>query len=205
MRNDRYGHIKLNRTKMERRDILKASAIFLGYGLVGGTSLAVLNGCAADTSEGWKPSFFTEDQIAMLAEVAERIIPRTDTPGAKDALVHRYMDEAVINNFDQDEKEMIKTGISTFDELAKEKYKKKFVQLTTEEMDAVIQQTADDAKLAKANGDDGPQLFTEIRSMVAAGYFTSEVGATQALVYLPVPGPYEGCIPLSSVGGTYAL
>ena len=42
---------------MKRRDILKASAIFLGYGLVGGASLAVMNGCKADVSDGWKPSF----------------------------------------------------------------------------------------------------------------------------------------------------
>jgi len=190
---------------MERRDILKASAIFLGYGLVGGTSIAVLNGCKADTSDGWKPSFFSQDQVAMLAEVAERIIPKTDTPGAKDALVHRYMDEAVGYNFDQEDKDIIKSAIGTFDTLANEKFKKKFVDLTESEMDAVIQQTADDAKAAKKAGSTEPQLFNEIKNLVVAGYFTSEVGATQALVYDPVPGPYQGCIPLSSVGGTYAL
>jgi hypothetical protein len=27
------------------------------------------------------------------------------------------------------------------------------------------------------------------------GYFTSEIGAKQALRYLPVPGRFEGCIP----------
>jgi hypothetical protein len=190
---------------MERRDILKASAIFLGYGLVGGTSVAVLNGCKADTSDGWKPSFFSQDEIDMLAEVSERIIPRTDTPGAKDALVHRYLDEAVMFNFDEGEKSMIKQGIGLFNELANSKYKKKFIDLNPDEMDNVIQQTADDAKAAKAKGDDSPQVFPAIKGMVAAGFFTSEVGATQALVYLPVPGPYQGCIPLSTVGGTYSL
>lgn len=187
---------------MERRDILKASAIFLGYGLVGGTSIAVLNGCKADTSDGWKPSFFSQDEIDMLAEVSERIIPKTDTPGAKDALVHRYLDEAVSFNFNNEEKNKIKEGISVFNDLAKSKYKKRFVELSPDEMDEVIQQTADDAKAY--DGDD-QQIFSQIKGMVAAGFFTSEVGATQALVYLPVPGPYQGCIPVSDVGGTYAL
>ncbi len=190
---------------MERRDILKASAIFLGYGLVGGTSIAVLNGCKADPSDGWKPSFFSQDEIDMLAEVSERIIPKTDTPGAKDALVHRYLDEAVIFNFDDDEKNMIKQGIGLFNELANSKFKKKFVELKAEEMDNIIQQTADDARAAKTKGDDSPQVFPTIKGMVAAGFFTSEVGATQALVYLPVPGPYQGCVPLNTVGGTYSL
>ncbi|MFT6333900.1 MAG: gluconate 2-dehydrogenase gamma chain [Saprospiraceae bacterium] len=189
---------------MERRDILKASAIFLGYGLVGGTSVAVLNGCKADTGDGWTPSFFSQEEVGMLAEVAERIIPKTDTPGAKDALVHRYLDEAVSFNFDDDEKIMIKKGIGLFNELANSKFKKKFVDLNPEEMDNVIQQTADNAKV-NVKGDNRPQIFPQIKGMVAAGFFTSEVGATQALVYLSVPGPYQGCVPLSSVGGTYAL
>lgn len=190
---------------MERRDILKASAIFLGYGLVGGASVAVLNGCKADTSDGWKPSFFTQSEIDMLAEVSERIIPKTDTPGAKDAFVHRYLDEAVSYNFDDSEKSMIKEGIKVFDMISNEKYKKKFVELTPKEMDTIIQQTADDSKAAKAKGDKNPQIFHELRGMVVSGFFGSEIGATQALVYLPVPGPYQGCIPLSEVGGTYAL
>ena len=190
---------------MERRDILKASAIFLGYGLVGGASVAVLNGCKADTSDEWKPSFFSQTEIEMLAEVSERIIPRTDTPGAKDALVHRYIDEAVSFNFDDDEKSMIKEGIKIFNKVSNTKYKKRFVELSPKEMDAVIQKTADVAKALKADGNDSPQIFHEIRGMVVSGFFGSEVGATQALVYLPVPGPYQGCIPLSEVGGTYAL
>jgi len=190
---------------MERRDILKASAIFLGYGLVGGTSLAVLNGCKADASTDWKPSFFSQDEISMLAEVAQRIIPKTDTPGAKDALVHRYMDDAVRWNFTEEEQAKFKAAIGQFDEIAIADFSNKFVDLSPEEMDKVIQKTADQARAARKKGDDSPQLFPTVKGMVAAGYFTSEVGATKALVYNPVPGPYEGCIPVSDVGGVWAL
>lgn len=190
---------------MERRDILKASAIFLGYGIVGGTSVAILNGCTADSSDGWKPSFFSVDQIDMLAEVAERIIPKTDTPGAKDALVHRYMDEAINNNFTKEEQEQAMQAIGVFDQMANEKYAKKYVNIADSEKDAILQTLADQAKAAKKSGDNSPQIFPRLRELVAAGYFTSEVGATKALVYDPVPGPYIGCVPLSEVGGVYAL
>ena len=195
----RDNHSK--KIKMERRDILKASAIFLGYSLVGGASVAVLNGCKADVSDGWKPSSFSMEDINMLAEVAERIIPKTDTPGAKDALVHRYLDEAVTYNFDEKEKQELLSGIKAFDDIAQSKFSKKFVSLAPDQMDQVIQQTVDDSK----KEDKSFKIFPKIKGMVAAGYFTSEVGATQSLVYDPVPGPFQGCIPLDDVGGVYAL
>lgn len=188
---------------MERRDILKASALFLGYGLVGGTSIAVLNGCKADKSVDWKPSFLTQDQVDLIAEAAERIIPKTDTPGAKDALVHRYIDEALKNNFTKEEQENALQAIGTFDQMANEKFQMNFVSISDVQKDEILQALADASKKDSENGIG--QIFPQLKSLVAAGYFTSEIGATQALVFDPIPGPYKGCIPLSDVGGTYAL
>jgi len=187
---------------MDRRDILKASAIFLGYGLVGGASVAVLNGCKADKSVDWKPSFFSQEQIDVLAEVAERIIPKTDTPGAKDAFVHRYMDEAVKNNYKKEDQDKILESVDVFDTLANEKFKKNFVGISDAEKDEILQMLAD---ASKNGGDDSlKDVFQPLKSLVVTGYFTSEVGATQALVYDPIPGPFQGCIPMSEVGGVYS-
>jgi hypothetical protein len=186
---------------MDRRDILKASAIFLGYGLVGGTSLAVLNGCKVDKRVDWTPSFFTQEQIDILAEAAERIIPETDTPGAKEALVHRYIDEAVKNNYEKDEQDEFRESIAVFDTLSNDKFQKKFVDITDAQKDEILQMLADASK----NKDELiGNIFRPLKSLVAAGYFTSEIGATKALIYDPIPGPYQGCIPLAEVGGVYA-
>jgi len=187
---------------MDRRDILKASAIFLGYGLVGGTSIAVLNGCKADKSVDWLPTFFTQDQIDVLAEVAERIIPKTDTPGAKEALVHRYMDEAVKNNFKKEDQDKALEAVGIFDVQANELFKKKFVDITDVQKDQILQGLADASK--KDDDSSLGKIFPQLKSLVVAGYFTSEIGATMALVYDPIPGPYQGCIPLSDVGGVYS-
>lgn len=188
---------------MDRRDILKASAIFLGYGLVGGTSIAVLNGCKADKSVDWTPTFFTQEQINVLAEVAERIIPKTDTPGAKEALVDRYIDEAVKNNFKKEAQDRILEAVGIFDAQANELFKKNFVDITDAQKDQILQKLADASK--KDNDTEMGKIFPQLKSLVAAGYFTSEIGATMALVYDPIPGPYQGCIPLSDVGGVYSL
>lgn len=186
---------------MNRRDILKASAIFLGYGLVGGASVAVMNGCKADTSVDWMPSFFTQEQIDVIAEAAERIIPKTDTPGAKEALVHRYIDEAVKNNFKKEEQDQALQIVGVFDKLAQEKHQKNFVKLSDEDKDGILQVLADAAKEEEGELKD---VFRPLKSLVVTGYFTSEIGATQALIHDPIPGPYQGCIPLADVGGVYS-
>jgi hypothetical protein len=41
-----------------------------------------------------------------------------------------------------------------------------------------------------------PAALHLIRDLTLLGYFTSEVGATQALAYVAVPGDYRGCVQL---------
>jgi hypothetical protein len=57
--------------------------------LVGGQSLGALN--AAGTSE-WHAAVFDDHQLETVATLAELIIPKTDTPGAREALVHQHLD-----------------------------------------------------------------------------------------------------------------
>ena len=40
-----------------------------------------------------------------------------------------------------------------------------------------------------------PHYFSLMKQLTLLGFFTSEVGATKALRYVPVPGRYEGCVP----------
>ena len=42
--------------------------------------------------------------------------------------------------------------------------------------------------------EDPNHYFSLMKQLTLLGYFTSEVGATQALRYVAVPGKYEGCI-----------
>jgi len=194
---------------MQRRDILKSSALMLGYAVTGGTALAVLNGCKADTSDGWQPITLTAEQVQMLAEVAESIIPTTDTPGAKTAMVHRYIDEAISNNFTDGERERFFADLPQVDSQSQAIGKANFVDLSQKQKDAVLTVLASEAKEVhkanEANDTEEPHIFTTLRELTATGYFTSELVATEVLVYDPVPGPYKGCIPVSDVGGTYAL
>src|SRR4051812_26130702 len=71
---------------LDRRALL-AGAI----ALVGGT-LAGFPGELLAQAPGAQPRFFTPAQFAILDAVVDIIIPRTDTPGARDAGVSAFID-----------------------------------------------------------------------------------------------------------------
>ncbi|HJS73527.1 MAG TPA: gluconate 2-dehydrogenase subunit 3 family protein, partial [Vicinamibacteria bacterium] len=40
----------------------------------------------------WKPRVLQAGEVETVAALADRIVPETDTPGARQALVHQYID-----------------------------------------------------------------------------------------------------------------
>ncbi len=169
----------------------------MGFGISASAVATFVSGCEVDKGDGWRPAFLSKDQVDTLAEVCERILPRTDTPGAKDALVHRYLDAFIPANIDGEMAKKLKSSMSTFDNVSRDKFKKKFIKLSSDEMDDVLNDIADQG--GEMN------IFNAIRAMTIPAFFTSEVGATQVLKFDPIPGGWQACIPLSDVGGTWAL
>ncbi len=49
-----------------------------------------------------------------------------------------------------------------------------------------------------------PPFFSQLKELTVAGYYTSEVGATQELHWNPAPGEYRPDVPLAEVGRTWA-
>jgi len=188
---------------MKRRNALKLSAAgIIGAAIASGGSAAFLGGCKAETKPDWTPSGMTLDQSDLVAEMAEMIIPKTDTPGAKDALVHRYIDNAVHKFFTPEEKTLFTEALTKVESMSSDMNGKSFVKTDNagrvKVMDALV------AESQSHKGED-PHIFDAMVNMVKEGFFTSEVGATEVLIYDPVPGPYKGCIPYEEVGGLYAL
>ncbi|MBK8626444.1 MAG: gluconate 2-dehydrogenase subunit 3 family protein [Saprospiraceae bacterium] len=191
---------------MDRREVLKISSLLLGYTLTGSAAVALLNGCKAETSADWQPKSFSEDEVSLLAEICEAILPRTDTPGAKDALCHRYIDELVANFYTLDKRKYFKESLAIFNEKSKDKYAKAFVALNPTEKEEILSKLADEAKEYKDDSGEKPHIFLAIKQSTISGYFTSEVGAKGGLCeFIPVPGPYQGCIDYTTVGKGYVL
>lgn len=183
---------------MKRRDVLKTSSIILGYTITAGTAAAILNGCKADRSIDWTPQYLDAQQSLLIGDVSELIIPKTDTPGALDAKVDRFVD-AMLGAWDSKERNNFIIGLKAFDEEATKQFKRGFTKCTPEQQKNVL-----DALVGEAQADTN-HIFNKVKELTVLGYCSSEEGATSLLTYDPVPGPYEGCIDLSSVGATYAL
>lgn len=197
---------------VDRREALKVISMITGYALTAGAASAFLAGCKAEpksqtpaasgsTTASSLKSMLTKDQLATVAEISERILPKTDTPGAKDCGVAEYIDMAVSNFYKPEDQKRFVEKLASFDKAANDKYKKNFVQLTDENKDDILKIMAAEWK---AN-DKEYHIFKEMRDLTVSGYCTSEMGAKKLLVYDPVPGPYQPDIDRKSVKGVYAL
>lgn len=192
---------------MNRREALQRAGLVLGYAISAPTLAAVMNGCKAKPELGWQPSFLNADQAAIVSEVAEIIIPKTDTPGAKDAGVPGFIDVIVKDCYKKEDQDNFLKGLADFDKGAKDAYGDAFLDLDpAQQTEYVTKVHADAVAASKEEGySDKPRLFLHtMKELTVVGFFTSEPGATQVLQYVAVPGAYKGCIPLSEVGKTWA-
>jgi gluconate 2-dehydrogenase gamma chain len=118
--------------QITRREALKRAGWALGFAISAPTLSAVLNGCKAQPELAFKPVFFTEDQARLLSELAEIIIPRTDTPGAKDAGVPGFMDTLVKDCFTKEDQDNFLEGLKDFESEAKASMGDAFMDVTPE-------------------------------------------------------------------------
>src|SRR3989440_11287600 len=83
-------------------------------GLSAPAVLGVLEGCRAAENAAWKPQFLSERQAELVAEVAEIMIPRTATPGAKDVGVPAFIDPMFKEAYPRGDRERYLSGPQAF-------------------------------------------------------------------------------------------
>lgn len=171
---------------MNRRELLALITAATGTAMIGGTGL--LTGCATAAA----PAKFSNENIALLDEVAETILPRTTTPGAKDAKVGQFMSVYVTDCYTLDERAIFHKGLLDLEAQSNKTYGRGFMALQPEERTAFVSQLDKDARAAVAKGE--THYFTMIKQLTLFGFFTSEVGATQVLRHMPIPGRYDGAL-----------
>src|SRR3954466_8843505 len=76
-----------------RREALARTAILLGGTLAASTIAGAQSSTAwLAPATNWRPRPLADPQLDLVAAIADHIIPRTDTPGARDAGVERFVD-----------------------------------------------------------------------------------------------------------------
>lgn len=199
---------------MDRREAIQRAGLILGYAITGPTLAGVLSGCKATPQAGFVPVFFSTEQSVLIEILAEIVIPKTDTPGAKEAGVPQFMDTLIANVYTKEQQEKFIADLIAFDADAKATLGNSFIECSAEAQRQHFEKhhtkAINDATGGgptgwwnAGTGSDKPFVL-KVKELVLVGYFTSEPGATQALQYNPVPGPFKGCVPLAEVGKAWA-
>jgi gluconate 2-dehydrogenase gamma chain len=186
---------------IDRREALRKTALLMGAAVSASAMAGILNGCKSAPELNYKPVFFNEEQARLVSELSGIILPKTDTPGAKEVGVPSFIDKILKECYKKEDQDRFLTGLTAFDEEAKKTYGDSFVYCKPEDQLALVKKTNEEVvKEKKADHGVKPPFFYMTKELTMLGYFTSEVGATQVLQYEAVPGAYKGCIPLNEAG-----
>ncbi|MES2898227.1 MAG: gluconate 2-dehydrogenase subunit 3 family protein [Pseudomonadota bacterium] len=150
----------------------------------------------------YKPVLLDPEAFKLTAVLAELIIPATDTPGALAAGAHRVIDSVLWLCSPLPDQQRFTQGLAMIDDAARQQHGKKFVALSPARQAALLHAL----DTGSAPFTPGQRAFmVQLKTLTLFAYYTSEIGATRELKYLPVPGGYKGNVPFSTIGRRWAL
>lgn len=187
-----------------REAVRRVAALLGGAVLVGGSNLLI--GCAPDRAPSPLPEagqplapigdFSVADQ-QLLAELADTVLPDTDTPGAKAAGVGPFIAVMVTDCYTPEDQEIVRTGFQALDATCQAQHGVSFVEASADQRLTMVQALDAEQHTYMRERERGAPThwFRMIKELTLFGYFTSEVGATQALRYVEAPGRFDPCTP----------
>lgn len=190
---------------MQRRDLLKMIMATTGVAMVGGNALAYELKSKVPLTD----TVFKSDDLLLFNEIAEVILPRTNTPGAKD--VNAGLMALIIANdcYTSRERDTLVKGLHSLNKNVEKSYGSPYLLLSSIEKKKFINQLDAAAKdynhqqniyylsntpYDRESSDEKPlpHYFTLIKQLTLFSFFTSKEAATQVLRYEAVPGKYNG-------------
>jgi hypothetical protein len=141
----------------------------------------------------------TSHELALLNEVAEIMIPQTDTLGAADAGVPAFLSAMIQKWASQETVEKIRDVLVAIDAAAHSDLGKPFLDADSSLRTKILTRLD---KFWIGNGQPGYALMKEL---ILTGYYLSEDGATRELRYELVPGSWDGCLPLADNQSAWAV
>lgn len=173
---------------MNRRKAIEKVTWLLGGTVVG--AQAFLN-----SSFVFHHTAVTSDLIDLLNEIGETIFPETNTPGAKAANVGAFMEIIVRDCYSESDRKIFYDGIQDLEKKCTSIYGKGFMKCSPEQQNAFLTDLEKEHRVYMANrtNDQPVHYFRMLKELTLTGYYTSEIGAVNALKYNPAPGRYDGC------------
>ena len=200
---------------INRRDLIRA-ALFAGAASALGPAFSFAQAVSSDltpaargedgskflTNPNWKAAFLNDQQNESLIALSDVIIPATDTPGAKDALVNRYIDLLLSVQPLEFQREFL-DALDFIDSESQKQFGKDFRALALDDQVWLLTPwayprqrshwTERDERQNEAP-ETAYQHFERLKALIAAGYYGSEIGLKELGWDGEIAhGPYEGC------------
>jgi len=170
---------------LTRRQMVQRMALAIGGTLIAPTVL--LESCSFDPDT----TMAGPARLAILDAIAETIIPRTTTAGARDARTGAFIDVMIRDCYYPDMQEKLNAGIQEIAVEGKKAIDRPFEEASQMEREEFLR------GYDKAAHKDGDHFFRTIKDLTLLCYFTSEEAATDGVVnYNPIPTRYDGCAPV---------
>ena len=209
---------------MKRRSALKTVAIGTGLSISGLSFATFLSSCKTEAIETWTPAFLSLQESKLIAQILDTLLPKTETPGAKELGIIQIVDNVIHKLYKQKDQLAFKAGLNQLIEILQRNYDTRIDQLDTEAITKFVAdhyskldptkistntqlRNANPAILSPADLKEHHFLncLNSLKQLGISSYFSNELIATEHLNYDPIPGDYNGCIPLSDVGNSWSL
>jgi len=185
---------------MNRRDMLSALGRALAIPLLSDLPVGRLEAVGRATharARGRALRVLDPHQTETVATIAEMIIPETDTPGARAARVHEFIDLLLAEWFSDEDRARFLAGLADVDTRSRDLFGVDFVTATEPQRGAILSGLdAEATALQRAKTKPQRHFFRQMKSLTLYGYYTSEIGAAETH-YEIIPGSFDGCMPLS--------
>ncbi len=173
---------------MNRRSTLKTLIII-------SAGAALLPSCLQDeqkSSISLKKIKIDGKDEALLSDVTETIIPKTNTPGAKDVSAYLFSLMMIDDCYAPAEQDKFIKGLHDFEEFSGKKFNRSFVKCTPSQKEEILQSVEDNKDITGNIS----FFYSTIKRLTVRAYTTSEYYLTKVHVYQLVPGKFYGCVPV---------
>ena len=177
-----------------RRDAIRALAAIAALPLVEKLSATQLGEVWRRANTLAEPRALSAAEYRIVVHAAERIIPRTTTPGATDARVADFIDVMLADWYDPPDTARFKLGLRELDDSALKLTRRRFVLAEegqqTQLLEKLDRELSVRRQAREARADD--HWFAVLKHLTIWGYYTSRPGIVEELRVQLVPGRYDG-------------
>ena len=171
---------------MQRRSAVKNIALKIGVAIV-----------LPSWANAWNKNSFLKKHFSiasslenLLAEIVETIIPKTNTPGAKELNIQQFIPKMIADCYDKKAQEVYAKGFGLVDMNAKNSFSKSFLECDAKQRLEVLN------KMSKSDNSDEKSFIQLVKGLTIKGYLSSEYVMTNLRIYEYAPARYHGCVPV---------